>query len=163
MNSSKGKHGVVGATTGRVPSHTPDYLNLRIRKRSRENVIAYGAEPGRIEARLSALEREWDIERVLEANASTLVVAGTLLGYFVSPWFYWLPFLVGSFLLQHAIQGWCPPVRLFRRLGFRTQTEIASEYYALRALRGDFARLPEHNPAAPTEKAEKTFEIMRWP
>lgn len=162
MSSASGKKGMVASTTGRVPSHTPDSLNRRIIDRSRENVITYGADPGRIEARLSALDREWDIERVLEANASTLVVAGTLLGYFVSLWFYWLPFLVGSFLLQHAIQGWCPPVRLFRRLGFRTHAEIANEYYALRALRGDFTRLPEDNPSAPTEKAEKTFEIMRW-
>jgi hypothetical protein len=38
----------------------------------------------------------------------------------------WISFLVGAFLLQHAIQGWCPLIQLFRRLGFRTQTEIAN-------------------------------------
>ena len=41
--------------------------------------------------------------------------------------------------MQHALQGWCPPIELFRRLGVRTAGEIARERYALKALRGDFA------------------------
>lgn len=49
-----------------------------------------------------------------------------------------LPALVAGFLLQHSVQGWCPPISLFRRLGVRTATEIDEERYALRALRGDF-------------------------
>ena len=44
-------------------------------------------------------------------------------------------------MLQHALQGWCPPLPLFRRLGFRTQEEIARERYALKGMRGDFAGL----------------------
>ena len=33
----------------------------------------------------------------------------------------WLWFSVGvlAFLLQHALQGWCPPMPVFRWLGFR--------------------------------------------
>jgi hypothetical protein len=56
----------------------------------------------------------------------------------------WLlfPAAVAGFLLQHAVQGWCPPVSIFRRLGFRTQSEIDEERYALKALRGDFRHLP---------------------
>ena len=50
-----------------------------------------------------------------------------------------LPGVVGGFLLQHALSGWCPPVTLLRRLGFRTAGEIHREKYALKALRGDFA------------------------
>jgi len=52
-----------------------------------------------------------------------------------------LPAVVGTFLLQHAVQGWCPPLTVFRRLGFRTAGEIARERYALKAMRGDFAGL----------------------
>jgi hypothetical protein len=59
-------------------------------------------------------------------------------GTFVDHRFYLLPGLVGAFLLQHAIQGWCPPVPIFRRLGFRTAGEIDEERYALKDLRGDF-------------------------
>lgn len=46
-----------------------------------------------------------------------------------------------GFLFQHAVQGWCPPVSLLRRLGFRTSSEIDAERYALKALRGDFKEL----------------------
>ena len=53
-----------------------------------------------------------------------------------------LPGLVAAFLLQHALQGWCPPVPLFRHLGFRTAAEIDEERCALKALRGDFREVP---------------------
>ena len=43
-----------------------------------------------------------------------------------------------GFLFQHATQGWCPPVPLFRKLGVRTRSEIDREKYALKILRGDF-------------------------
>ena len=52
--------------------------------------------------------------------------------------FFALPAVVAGFLLQQAVQGRCPPVPLFRRLGFRTASEIDHERYALKALRGDF-------------------------
>jgi hypothetical protein len=32
-----------------------------------------------------------------------------------------------AFLLTHALIGWCPPVAIFRRLGFRTKSEIDTE------------------------------------
>jgi hypothetical protein len=41
-----------------------------------------------------------------------------------------------SFLLLHAIEGWCPPLPILRGLGIRTREEIARERYALA---GDFA------------------------
>jgi hypothetical protein len=91
-----------------------------------------------IDQRLAELDREWDIERTIEANASTIALAGLGLGALVDRRFYALPVVVASFLLMHALQGWCPPVPLLRRLGFRTQPEIGEERYALKALRGDF-------------------------
>ena len=54
-----------------------------------------------------------------------------------------LPGLVAAFLFQHAIQGWCPPVPVLRRLGFRTSYEIEQERSALKALRGDFDGVAE--------------------
>jgi hypothetical protein len=35
--------------------------------------------------------------------------------------------IVQGFFLQHAIQGWCPPLPVLRRLGFRTVQEIEEE------------------------------------
>jgi len=37
-----------------------------------------------------------------------------------------------GFLLLHGIVGWCPPVPVLRRLGFRTQREIEAERRDLR-------------------------------
>ena len=48
------------------------------------------------------------------------------------------PVGVAAFLLQHALQGWCPPLPVFRWYGVRTQSEIEQERYALKAIRGDF-------------------------
>lgn len=153
---------MIAKTTTRVPEHTPIYLNERIRRKTKDNIARYGKDAVTIGERLEQLDHEWDIERTLEANASILVVFGTLLGAFVNPWFYVVPFLVGVFLLQHAIQGWCPPVRLFRRLGFRTHAEIATEYYALRSMRGDFDRLHETSdePSGPTP--DDAYVLFRW-
>jgi hypothetical protein len=153
---------MIARTTSRVSSHTPVYLNERIRHKTRLNIARYGKDAATINKRLDQLNREWDVERVLETNASTLVVIGVLLGTFVNPWFYLVPLLVGSFLLQHAIQGWCPPIRLLRRIGLRTHAEIASEYYALRSLRGDFIRLYPQPLDIESITPEDAYILFRW-
>jgi hypothetical protein len=104
--------------------------------------VLQAAGTGRIDARLRELEHEWDIERTLEANASVVALIGLGLGAFVHRRFYLLPAVVAGFLLQHATQGWCPPLAVFRRRGVRTAREIDEERYALKALRGDFQGLP---------------------
>jgi hypothetical protein len=93
-------------------------------------------------ARLAALDREWDIERVLQANASTLVVLGTLVGAKIDRRFLLLPAAVLTFFAQHALQGWCPPLPVLRRNGVRATREIERERYAVKALRGDFDSVP---------------------
>jgi hypothetical protein len=114
-------------------------VNLEIRSRTRDHVAQHlSAGPGSIERRLDELEAEWDIERTLEANAAVLALIGIGLGTFVSRKWLILPAFVSAFLLQHAIQGWCPPVPVFRRLGFRTPREIETERSALKVLRGDY-------------------------
>lgn len=130
------------ATTTRVNEHTRPEDNAAIDRQTAENVACYAAAGySAIEARLRQLDREWDIERVLEANASSVLLVGLLLGTTVNRrWLLW-PTAVGGFLLQHALQGWCPPLIWFRRMGFRTAAEIARERYALKALRGDFENL----------------------
>jgi hypothetical protein len=95
-----------------------------------------------VDRRIADLDREWDVERALEATAASFTVLGVVLGAAVNRKWFAFPALVGGFLLQHAVQGWCPPVPILRRLGFRTQAEIEKERYALKALRGDFRDLP---------------------
>lgn len=153
---------MIAQTTSRVPRHTPDNLNQNIIDETINNILTHGASASGIDRRLKDLDKEWDIERMLEANASTLVIIGLILGAFASPWFYLISFFVGAFLLQHAIQGWCPPIRLFRRLGFRTHAEIAAEHYALRFLRGDFDNLTAPSKEKPQERAKKAFRLFQW-
>jgi hypothetical protein len=153
---------MIAETTSRVTKHTPEHLNRKIIDKTIKNILTHGISGPQIEDRLKELDREWDMERMLEANASTLVVVGILLGAFVSGWFYLISFFVGAFLLQHAIQGWCPPIRLFRRLGFRTHAEIAAEHYALRFLHGDFDNLTAPEKDDLKARAEKAFQLFKW-
>jgi hypothetical protein len=129
-------------TPDRVPRQTADEVNRRIHEASCGSVLQ-AARTGRIDARLRELDHEWDIERTLEANASVAALIGLGLGAFVHRRFYLLSAIVAGFLLQHATQGWCPPLPVFRRLGVRTAREIDQERSALKALRGDFQGLPE--------------------
>jgi hypothetical protein len=123
------------STVNRVPAHTAEHVNQQIRRRTERSVEYYRQHPQQIGRRLRELEREWDIERTLEANAATLVVAGAVLGLTVDRKFLGIPLVVGGFLLQHALQGWCPPLPVFRRLGLRTAAEIQDERSALEAIR----------------------------
>lgn len=137
---------MIPSTTARVPLHTSESVNRRISRQTQENVARYAAGgPVAISRRLAELDQEWDIERLLEANAASASLIGLALGKVVDRRFFLLPTAVAGFLLQHAIQGWCPPLPVFRRLGFRTQSEIEEERYALKALRGDFARFHDEN------------------
>ena len=126
-------------TTDRVPRHTAEHVNERIMRHADINVRSCAADRRLIDMRLQDLDREWDIERTLEANAAAVSLVGLTLGRLISRRWYFLPTAVATFLLQHAVQGWCPPVSLFRRLGVRTQREIDEERYALKLMRGDFA------------------------
>lgn len=135
-------------TISRVPLHTPAAYNARIRRETEARVHYYAGHPEEIDTRLEELDREWDIERALEANAAAIAFTGAGLAATVSRKWLVLPLLVTGFLFQHAVQGWCPPLPLFRRLGFRTQTEIEEERCALKALRGDFPTAPHEGDAA---------------
>ena len=69
----------------------------------------------------------------LEANASSLILLSLGLSRLHSRKWLWLATAAPAFLLQHAIQGWCPPIALIRRLGVRTRKEIEVERTALKA------------------------------
>jgi hypothetical protein len=131
------------ATDERVPLHTRPRDNRRIHARMLHDVSLYiDASDDTLTERIKELEREWDIERTLEANAATVSLVGLALGALVDRRFLALPVAVAGFLLQHALQGWCPPLPVLRRIGIRTSAEIHQEILALRILRGDFLEKP---------------------
>ena len=122
----------------RVRRHTKPAVNERIDETIRECVQAYANQPRAVlSRRIAELEREWDIEQTLQANASCVALAGVALATKDRRWLA-LPATVLGFLLLHSTQGWCPPLPLFRRLGVRTRSEIERERFVLKFLRGDF-------------------------
>ena len=146
-------------TTSRVSENTSEDINVRIQRQTEESVSHYASGgPNAIERRLEELDREWDIERALEANAAGFTLAAVILGVVKNPKWFIVPGVIAAFLLQHAIQGWCPPLPLLRRLGLRTETEINRERCALKALRGDFR---EVEPAANEQVPHKAVVALR--
>ena len=117
----------IASTSYRVPEHTAPEVNERIQRATEANVAYYREHPELIDQRLLELDREWDIERALEAHSATVGLVGTALAATVNRKWLILPALITGFLVQHAIQGWCPQLPILRRLGFRTQAEIDEE------------------------------------
>lgn len=127
----------------RVREHTPAAVLSRLDRELVDRVQLYvdraaNAEGrGVLDSRIAELEQEPDIERTLEKNASVIALAGSALAAVHSRRWLVLPAVVAAFLLQHAVEGWCPPMAVFRRLGIRTRQEIDTERFALKLLRGD--------------------------
>ena len=140
----------------RVRKNTSDERNRKIDQKIVES-IAYHNSSGsdRITRRIKELDQEWDTERVLEVNMPIVALIGLALGAFVHPYWLAFPTLVLLFFLQHAIQGWCPPLPIFRSLGYRTKQEIHKEKYSLKFLRGDFDNLSQKDSEAIFEAVSK--------
>lgn len=148
-------------TPDRVPEHSPRSANKAIEQQTLQQLGRYSSEPALIPSRLKKLDEEWDIERVLEMNASALAFIGTALGGAISPWFLIIPLLVTLFLFQHALQGWCPPLPILRYIGFRTTREIDSERTALKAIRGDFDSL-DADHSNTTSRVQRAFQAAMY-
>lgn len=136
----------------RVERHTSSENLIKIEATTKSNIAKYSTSPELIGKRVKNLENEWDIERYLETNASIITLVSLVLGLLVHRYFFILTFIVPTFLLQHALQGWCPPLPLFRKFGKRTKREIEIERHALKALRGDYKRATDPHHAYKSAK-----------
>jgi hypothetical protein len=150
------------STAERVPQNTAEQINQRIRQQTERNVLRYSsAGPLAIDRRLTELDKEWDIERYVETMAPTFSLLGLALGLTKNRKWLALPIVVQSFFLQHALQGWCPPIPLLRRLGVRTIDEINEERYALKALRGDFEEISSRPAFSLGDRVMDALEAVR--
>lgn len=116
-----------------IRERSSDEANRRIDRVTRGALVEIGDSPDAIRARIDELDREWHLDRALIAlfsvvgswTASTAMRSlrrtGKLGGGGV---LFWVQM---GFLLHHAVRGWCPPVPLLRRLGFRSAHEISAE------------------------------------
>lgn len=116
-----------------IRNHTSSKVNESIDRDTQAILADVGSEPHAIRQRLWELDREWHIDRALMAVFSVLgaiTAHGSFKavrrGHRLSGWraLFWTQM---GFLLHHAIRGWCPPVSVLRRIGFRSDKEIAAE------------------------------------
>jgi hypothetical protein len=144
----------------RVRKNTPTNQNSRIDELILKNIEFYSKSPELIGKRIKQLDKEWDIERVLEVNMSVIALFGLTMSVFVNAYWLVLPSIVLIFFLQHALQGWCPPIPLFRYFKVRTRPEIDREKYALKALRGDFEIISRANGSPAETALQATMKVL---
>jgi hypothetical protein len=140
-------------TASRIPGSTSETFDRRMTGAALERLSRCASSNALVARQLSNLRREWDLERALQAWLASVVLTGAALAATRNRRWMALPAVAAGFMLQHSLQGWCPPLPLFRRLGFRTHAEIARERYALKGMRGDFAGLGLDRGAGCAERA----------
>jgi hypothetical protein len=67
------------------------------------------------------------LEKMVMAFAGFMVLLSVALTQFVHPAFMWLTVFVGANLFQQSFTGFCPAAMLFRKLGARTERELAKQ------------------------------------
>ncbi|MBM9593852.1 DUF2892 domain-containing protein [Rhodobacteraceae bacterium MCCB 386] len=65
------------------------------------------------------------LERTILLVSGIVVLVGLLLGIFVAPGWFWLTGLMGAHLVQASFTGFCPVVRLLKRMGFPERSGFA--------------------------------------
>jgi len=139
----------ITAQARRVNEHTSARSQAAIDGVLEASLLHHARHPEAIDQRLEGLRQEWDIERTLECNAATISFLSILHSALTGRKTYLLAGVVTGFLFQHAVQGWCPPLPIFRRLGIRTKDEINQEYICLQLLRhglDEFRSLRDADP-----------------
>ena len=139
---------MVAKTVNRVANQTDPEINARIARHTDVNIAYFTQHPEQIPNRLRELDDEWDIERALETASSSLTLAGIMLSILRGRTWLLLSVMVQGFFLQHALQGWCPPLPVLRRMGFRTAHEIDRERFALQAIRNQNGTKPRSRSTA---------------
>lgn len=133
-------------TSKRVQNHTNPDVNQAIRQQTigklYELLEHKSTKNTVLNHCIDCLCKEWDTERVLETNAAAIILIISILETKKSKAFL-LTGVISFFLLQHALQGWCPPLPAIRKIGVRTAEEINNERMALKLVRGDFSEVPD--------------------
>ncbi len=141
----------------RVRQQTPPEINARIDQKTIKRVWYYARKsPEEITVRINQLDREWDLERVLETVAAAAALGGVILSAVRSRLWLLFPAGVLASLLQHSLTRRCTAAHFVRSLGVRTRREIEAEKCALRMLRGDFEKLQ-----SVSESNHRAIEALR--
>jgi len=128
------------AVEDRIRRATAPEVNQQIDRQTEANILHYAnAMPEVIAERLEELDREWDVERLLEFNGTSIALAGLMLGTTVNKKWLIVPAVILPLLLNFLVRGWAPPLPVLRHLGMRTHGEINRERNALLASKGNAA------------------------
>jgi len=65
------------------------------------------------------------LEHAVEAFAGFMVLVSVALTHWVHPGFVWLTVFVGANLLQQSFTGFCPAAMIMRKIGLKTERELA--------------------------------------
>ena len=121
----------------RIRAHSAERANRRIDRATRGALDEAASSPEAALRRLRELDREWDVDRAVMLNFGVIGALTAMAGMRnlrrrrrLGGWgvFFWVQM---GFLVHHAVRGWCPPLPVFRRLGFRSSKEICAERCAL--------------------------------
>ena len=132
-------------STDAVRSHAAEDVNRRIDERV-ERCVRHMAQQERAEISryLEKLEREWDVNRAVTVVGGMLALLGLGAARLDGGRWRILGGVAVGLLLQHGLFGFGPLGELVRAVGgVRTRREIDLEKFALKALRGDFERIPK--------------------
>lgn len=125
--------------TDRVRAATPREVNERIDRETEQNLLTSASADGQVlREKIIAAGYEWSFDRVVEVEAALTGIAGLILGVAINRRFLAITGFAASMMLVHSLHGWYPLLPVLRRLKVRSQSEIDREYYALKALCGDF-------------------------
>jgi hypothetical protein len=131
-----------------VPLHSSESGNRRIERTMWANVAFFRRKSRPDRRQVTRNRPAVGYRKGHRGERAVLGFTGTVLAGTSDRRWLALPALITAFRFQHAIQGWCPPVPILRKLGFRTSYEIEEERRALMALRGDFGQRADSADAA---------------
>ena len=118
----------------RIRQHTDERFNRAIDEAMEARLARLRqATPDAIRRRLAELEKEWDVDQIIEGKTAAMVNLGLAIST-KNRRGYLLAGLGFASLLSHSVWGWSPALPVLRRMGFRSRREIDREKFALLSL-----------------------------
>jgi hypothetical protein len=148
--------------SGDARARTPRDVNERIDRETDERVRYYATRPvDFVSHRISELDSEWDVDRVLRADIAGLGLIGAGLLVALRKSWLALPIVALSLVAGSSTDTTQPLLVALRQIGVRTRGDIERERTALRALRGDFGPLAADPGASDFGEAALRFAAER--
>jgi hypothetical protein len=130
-----------------IRDESPSWVNANIDRETLARLESMkDASPEEIEERVDELAWEYDVSCATTVTLATFSLAGLALSRLSSK-FLAVPAIASGLLVWENLPVPSAAAPLFRRLGFRSRTEIERERHALKMLRGDYRRA-EEDPTA---------------